>query len=594
MKLNIQRFATTKSTTFSESNISIATNTSSLTIKIEFSANNSVTYFSSATLYCTCNGVSKSAKVSHPKGGKASASFTFTNIAHNNDGTKTVAWSWSCATGTSVLGTQSASGTRTLTRIARASAMSFSPNPVELGQAMTISLTKYITGSNDTLSFEINGASGTIGTTDQNQYIWTPPLDLAEQITNATSGVCTITCTSYNGSTLVGSTTAYLTLEVPSSVVPSVSIGTLTEADTTMISKNWGVFVQNKSKLNIPITATGIYDSTIQSVVTTINGLNFTGTSVITSTLVTAGTNTITTTVTDSRGRTATATKTYNVKTYSNPNIEIAQAQRCLSDGTLSDNGTYVLIDYKASISSVDNNNSATHRMGYKKTTDANYTYVSLSNNYDVNIQDQVSTFTISADYAYDIIFEATDSFMTSSIERLIDTGFDLLNFNASGKAMAIGKVSSAGVNQELLEIDLPTEFSQDIDAQDISGIDASFSSLTINGNDILPDIYSTSETDTGKKWLNGETIYRKVYKIDSNLPSVDTNDNLDVSDLNIDYCIDLRGWIYSSTYGYIDMNFYNNGSYNYMLLYDKTDIYYRYHWLPDELYIIIEYTKSV
>lgn len=117
MKLDIQRFAVTKTTTFAEDNLNPNTNTSTLKITIYFSANNSVTYFSGKTLKCTCNGVTKSASVSHPKGGSVTKTFVFDNIQHENDGTKTVAWSWSIATGTSVLGTLSASGTRQLTTL---------------------------------------------------------------------------------------------------------------------------------------------------------------------------------------------------------------------------------------------------------------------------------------------------------------------------------------------------------------------------------------------------------------------------------------------------------------------------------------------
>lgn len=112
-----------KSTTFSESNISIEKNTSSLTINIWFSAQNSTTWFGSATLYCTCNGSTQSAVVSHSKGGAVSASFTFNNIKHNDDGNKSVSWSWSCATGTGGLGTQSDSGTKALTTIPRGSTL---------------------------------------------------------------------------------------------------------------------------------------------------------------------------------------------------------------------------------------------------------------------------------------------------------------------------------------------------------------------------------------------------------------------------------------------------------------------------------------
>ena len=114
MKLNIQKFAVTKSTTFAESNLDATNNTSTLKITVTFSANNQTTYFSSATLKCTCNGVTQSKTVSHPAGGEVKKTFTFNDIQHNADGSKTVSWNWSCATGTSVLGTVSASGTRTL------------------------------------------------------------------------------------------------------------------------------------------------------------------------------------------------------------------------------------------------------------------------------------------------------------------------------------------------------------------------------------------------------------------------------------------------------------------------------------------------
>ena len=117
MKLDIQRFAVSKRTTFSESNLDTENNTSSLTITIYFTAGNSQTYFTNEPLYCTCNGVTKSANVSHFKGGSVTKSFTFNNIQHNSDGTKSVLWSWNCNTGTSVLGNISDSGTKTLTTL---------------------------------------------------------------------------------------------------------------------------------------------------------------------------------------------------------------------------------------------------------------------------------------------------------------------------------------------------------------------------------------------------------------------------------------------------------------------------------------------
>ena len=99
----------TKSTTFSEYDRE-SENKSNLTINIYFSAQNQTTWFQTAWLSCTCNGQTQGANVSHPKGGSTWASFTFYDIDHNEDGTKSVSWSWSCATGTQVLGTISDSG----------------------------------------------------------------------------------------------------------------------------------------------------------------------------------------------------------------------------------------------------------------------------------------------------------------------------------------------------------------------------------------------------------------------------------------------------------------------------------------------------
>lgn len=381
-------------------------------------------------------------------------------IQHNADGTKTINISGQVTgpSGTGLEGKSSWGDSNvTLDTIPRASQPTLSSSSVTMGTSVTITTNRVSNSFTHTLSYSFGGATGTIASNVTDTASWTPPITLTNQIPNSTSGTCTITCTTYNGETLIGTKTVNLTLNVPSSVVPSVSIGTLTEADTTMQGLNWGVFVQNKSKLNIPITATGIYGSSISSIVTTINGVNFTGSNVTTSTLVTAGNNTISTTAIDSRGRTATTTKTYNVVAYSNPTITTAQAQRCLSDGTISDEGTYLKYSFVGSISSVSNNNAHTFRIGHKLTSASTYTYTNIdTSNYSINKSDQVLNLNLSTSNSYDIVFEAIDSFMTNAINRTLDTGFDLMNFNASGKAMAIGKVSEAGANEELLEIGIP------------------------------------------------------------------------------------------------------------------------------------------
>ena len=51
-----------------------------------------------------------------------------------------------------------------------------------------------------------------------------------------------------------------------------------------------------------------------------------------------------------------------------------------------------------------------------------------------------------------------TDAFITVENKQELDTGFDLINWNANGKALAIGKVSEAGPDESKLEIAMDTQ----------------------------------------------------------------------------------------------------------------------------------------
>ena len=111
--------------------------------------------------------------------------------------------------------------------------------------------------------------------------------------------------------------------------------------------------------------------------------------------------------------------------------------------------------------------------------------------------------------------------------------------------------------------------------------------------------IYSTSEVDTGIKWINGKTIYRKVIE----LPTI-TSTNQDVNiNCNIDnlyQILDIRGIIYinnsSGDWG-IPLNFYNQSSTNYSFLtfYKKTNsqLVIRNWNITKGGYAILYYTKT-
>ena len=158
MRLDIQKFAVTESTSVEESDVNTTNNTSDIKVTIKFSANNSSTFFNSKTLSCTlrCYDVNggnllhtytKTKSVSHSKGGSVNTSFSFGDISHDEStGKMYVTASWSIATGTSTLGTLTDSKSKTCTQISRASTIS-SISGTYIGSMWTIYAEKHTTDS---------------------------------------------------------------------------------------------------------------------------------------------------------------------------------------------------------------------------------------------------------------------------------------------------------------------------------------------------------------------------------------------------------------------------------------------------------------
>lgn len=250
MKLNIQLFAATKSTSFSES-VDKVNNRSNLSITITFSANNSSTWFNSKSLKCTCNGEEQSKNVSLSKGGKVSATFTFSNIQHNDDGKKSVSWSWHIATGTSVLGTLSDSGTRTLTTIPRASDITASN--ADIGSSTIIVINKKASSFTTTIDYKFeNETSWTniVTKTSNTTYGWTLPESFYNQIPNKKYGVVTLRAITYDGGTKIGEKTttfnAFANEELCKPVISNIGAIDTCEA-TVLLTNNNTKFIKYES-----------------------------------------------------------------------------------------------------------------------------------------------------------------------------------------------------------------------------------------------------------------------------------------------------------------------------------------------------------
>jgi hypothetical protein len=390
-----------------------------------------------------------------------------TTIAHNSDGTKTiaVAATLDMAKAYYTPGPMSISGqSMTLTTIPRATAPVVS-GAATMGQAKTISLSPASSSFTHTLLYSFGNASGTIASDVKSSVSWTPPLSLASQVPDATSGTATITCHTYSGGTLIGTKTTTVTLQVPSSVVPTISGVTLSDA-TSGIAAQFGAYVQSKSALKVQISASSQYGATIRSYSTTVLGTTYTGSTVTTSPLGQSGTVEVSIKVTDSRGRTATTTRNISVVAYSAPRITSFSADRVDSSGSADDEGTHLKVTLALAISPVGNKNTKQYKLLYKRKSDTSYTALQTTTPSDYSYSGTL-TFTassypeFSSDYGYDIRLQVSDYFTSVNSDDELQTAAVWLDLNISGKGVGIGKVSE----KDAMEVAIPVEFLKEITA---------------------------------------------------------------------------------------------------------------------------------
>lgn len=361
------------------------------------------------------------------------------NIPHNADGTKS--FNLSCEAGVYTYAVSVyASGTHTINTIPRAS--SVSAQSVELGKPSTISIYRATSSFSHTLTYSFGNASGTIvSKTTSTSVSWTPPISLASQIPSTTSGNCTITCTTYNGNSSIGTKSCTISLSIPSNIKPTIESLTASRIDGDVPS-TWGIYVQTKSKAGITINgASGSYGSTIKSYSISGGGYSSTASTLTTGFLNSSGTINFNATVTDSRGRTSDVKQVaINVIDYTPPTFNSYTSQRCKSDGTLFDEGTYIkgLINYN--YSSCNSKNSVKSSIYYRIPGNSNW--INTSTTFNSNTSVIFGNGKISADNSYEVCYELKDTFNTITVTDIVSTASVVMDFKAGGNGVAVGKVS--------------------------------------------------------------------------------------------------------------------------------------------------------
>ena len=414
---------------------SIANNTS--TISWTLSAQGySGGWIAERTLYVTIDGATvyeKSDRVERKVGTIKTGTKT---ITHNSNGSR----SFTITLGAAVYGTSvncKGSGTFALNTIGRASTLNVSGGT--LGVAQTITADRKVSSFTHTLTWECGSYSGTIATkSTATSWSFTPPLELANTATQLFPAGVLFTLTTYNGSTVVGTSDQTVVMKIPASIKPACTVNI---TDPTGYSDTYGGYVQNKSKMKITVTATPAYGSPITGYSIVANGNTYSDNPATTGIITASGENTIIGKATDKRNRTGSVTTTINVLAYSSPKITFTM-YRCDQDGTENMTGSYCKVSYKAVITSLSNKNSKSIKLRYKKTSDT--TYTSRTINMSAYTQEGSEIFSAEDGSSYNVQMQAIDSFETSTTTAELSTGFSIMHIAASGKGLAIGKISQA------------------------------------------------------------------------------------------------------------------------------------------------------
>ena len=127
-----------------------------------------------------------------------------------------------------------------------------------------------------------------------------------------------------------------------------------------------------------------------------------------------------------------------------------------LANGTENYDGTYVNAAVNFSISPVSNKNTASYTLEYKLQTATTWTALTSGSVYALNSNIVSASGAFSVDSSYDLRLTVKDYFTTVTSIFEIPTAFTLMDFNASGKGVAFGKVSE---KTQGMEIALDVEF---------------------------------------------------------------------------------------------------------------------------------------
>ena len=381
-------------------------------------------------------------------------------ISHNSDGSKSFSASINAAiynyaqnvTGSKTFTLDSIPRAASIDKIANTSGTSISS--LNTGDSVRVYFTPKSTAFKYRVTITMNGntyqnnASG-VSVTNTSQTYYQPSAIPHSWIPNSASGTLTCKLETLNGSTVIGTSTKTITMNVPASIIPTISAFSTAPYNTNSTISSWGIYVANYSKARLSCTASGNSGSTITKfqisgeISTTINGSSLSYDVGLNS----GGTKTFNIVAIDSRGRSsASKSVTINVETYYTPSISSFDVIRTDTSGNASENGTSAKLSFVGYYSNIGSN-ASTAKFSYKLSTAATFTTINTTvsgTNGGINGGVIVSNITFSTANEYDFQIQVSDS-LGNSVSRTVRLGTVIRTMNIAkyGNGVAIGKMST-------------------------------------------------------------------------------------------------------------------------------------------------------
>jgi hypothetical protein len=418
---------------------------------------------------------------------------------------------------------------------------------LELGNELTVNLT----GVEDGVTHEVRYKIGenTLYTDDEigsgTVSVYEVPTSAGQYFPTSATGVLTVEVETYDaGEVSRGTVTASVTLTLPSDNAPTLEVDedypAIAWVDGVDEAAKIDAFVQGTGGARVKLTGTPMYGATIASYAVTCEGKAYSGADVIHKPFAGSGTVKAHCTVTDSRSVVSPALEVpMTVLAWQQPQIETFSVQRVNASGSPEIDGTRIKATIKATASSLvvgTEQNALKYKVAYREAVAAGATPNAWSYSDVVTVgartaddgyvlesdNEEITTFDDMKGYDFQLVI--WDIYAQSTKDTAIATSEIVIDINTDDIGVAIGGESTG----EKFEVYKPAHFYGGIPQLD----------------------YSTTAVDTGIKWIDGETIYRKVLTFDA--VSTGGTATISTGESAIDTLITLRGAGNSGTAGQV------------------------------------------